>query len=388
MASIKKSNFIKLSKSSIGRAEKNAVLEVLDLEYLGMGREVEKFERALSEYFQRKVICVSSGTAALQLALESLGFEKGFEVLVPTVTYVATFQAVIASGGIPVACDIDPLTMLLDLDSADRRKTAKTKVIIPVHYGGDASNLDKIYQFAQKNELRVVEDAAHAFGGSHKNLKIGSFGDIACFSFDGIKNITAGEGGCVVTNDKKVSDYVADARLLGVSGDTERRYSGQRSWQFDVVDRGWRYHMSNIMAAIGIEQLKKITVIARKRRNLATLYDALLKNNPFIVPFSRNYECVLPHIYAVRIPGLRDRSLLQKKLLDLGIQTGVHYQPNHFLTIYKNIEKVSLLEAEKVCEEIISLPLHCDLKRDDIRYVVKSIKEELKKLNNSEFNIT
>ena len=172
---------------------------VLDREYLGMGTEVQQFEEALSEYFGRSAVCVVNGTAALHLALQACEISQGDEVLVPSLTYLASFQAISATGAKPVACDIDPEIFLLDLSDTEKRITARTKAIMPVHYTGGVGDLDAVYEFANKYNIRVIEDAAHAFGTTYKDRRIGSFGDVACFSFDGIKNITSGEGGAIVT---------------------------------------------------------------------------------------------------------------------------------------------------------------------------------------------
>ena len=158
---------------------------------------------------------------------------------------------------------LDPATMTLDWRDAEKRLTSKTKALMPVHYGGGVGALDEIYAFAHKYGLRVIEDAAHAFGTEYKGKRVGGFGDISCFSFDGIKHITSGEGGCIVTDDPDLITRVKDSRLLGVEKDTEKRYTSRRSWEFDVFAQGWRYHMSNIMAAIGVEQLKRFSIILR-----------------------------------------------------------------------------------------------------------------------------
>ena len=237
MEGVNPRKLIRLSKSYLGEAEKHAVMGVLDRDFLGMGSEVEQFELALTRFFGRKAICVASGTAALQLALEACNIGDGDEVLVQSVTYVASFQAISAVGAKPVACDIDPVSLTLDLTDAEKRMTIKTKAIMPVHYSGGVGELDKIYAFAQKHGLRVIEDAAHAFGTKYKNKRIGSFGDISCFSFDGIKNITTGEGGCVVTDDPILISKIKDSRLLGVQKDSEKRYTGKRSWDFDITSQ-------------------------------------------------------------------------------------------------------------------------------------------------------
>ena len=266
---------IRLSKSCIDEKEKEAVLRVLDKEFLGMGNEVNTFEKSLEKYFGRDVVCVSTGTSALQIALQSIGIKKSDEVLVPSLTYVASYQSISATGAIPISCDINPDSLIIDLNDAKEKLSEKTKAIMPVHYAGDASQIIKINAFANKHKLRVVEDAAHAFGSFFKNKKIGSFGDIACFSFDGIKNITSGEGGCIVSNDKNVIGLCKDLRLLGVENDSNLRFQGKRSWNFDVKYQGWRYHMSNIMASIGLEQFKKMEVFRAKRRSLAKTYDTV-----------------------------------------------------------------------------------------------------------------
>ena len=303
---------------------------VLDRESLGMGAEVKQFEEMLTEFFGRPTLCVSTGTAALHLALQAVGIGVGDEVIVQSLTYVASFQAVSATGATPVACDVDPNTLCLDWRDAEKRLTPKTKALMPVHYSGGVGELDDIYNFADKNGLRVIEDAAHAFGTTYNGKKVGSFGDIACFSFDGIKNITSGEGGCIVADDELILNKIKNTRLLGVERDTEMRFSSKRSWEFDVTEQGWRYHMSNIMAAIGIEQLKRFSGVAKKRPRLAKLYDYFLKDPKQIKPFMRNYDEVIPHIYVIRIIGLDDRQKLCLAMENLCIGIGYHYRPNHY----------------------------------------------------------
>lgn len=365
---------IRLSKSSIGAAEKQAVVGVLDREFLGMGAEVQQFETALSLFFGRQVLCVANGTAAVHLAVQACGIGTGDEVLVPSLTYVASFQAISATGAKPVACDIDPQTCILDWRDAELRLTARTKAVMPVHYSGGVGDLDGIYAFAKRHGLRVIEDAAHAFGTLQRGKRVGGFGDVACFSFDGIKNITSGEGGCVVTDDLVVLHRIQDARLLGVEKDTEKRYSGQRSWEFDVTAQGWRYHMSNIMAAIGIEQLKRFPEMAAIRQRLARRYDELLLGHSRIRPLPRDYNTVVPHIYPVRILGMSDRKALQAQLMVKGIQTGFHYQPNHDLSLYRDPAALPLPVTDAVFPELLTLPLHADLTDQDVDAVCAQLK--------------
>ena len=365
---------IRLSKSTIGEAEKKAVLRVLDKEYLGMGDEVHAFEEELKIFFGRPVVCVSNGTAALHLALQACGIGDGDEVLVPSLTYVASYQAITATGAVPVACDIHEKNCILDLRDAERKLTSRTKAIMPVHYTGDVGDFNSVINFANKNRLRIIEDAAHAFGTTYEGKKVGSFGDIACFSFDGIKNITTGEGGCVVSSDLEIIAKIQDARLLGVERDTDMRYSGNRSWQFNVREQGWRYHMSNIMAAIGLEQLKRFPEIALKRQSCAKLYDKLLSNHPGIKIFNRDYTAIVPHIYVVRIPGLTNRQHLRDALLSFGIQTGVHYQPNHLLSFFRADHEVILPITDNMYPELLTLPLHEELSKNDIEWISNNLK--------------
>jgi dTDP-4-amino-4,6-dideoxygalactose transaminase len=368
---------IRLSKSCLSEAERHAVLEVLDHEYLGMGAEVQQFEQALTAFFGRPAVCVVNGTAALQLAVQFCASAPGAEVLVPSLTYVASFQAISATGAVPVACEVDPQTCLLDLKDAAERLTPHTCAIMPVHYSGGVGDLEAVYAFARRHGLRVIEDAAHAFGSTYQGRKVGGFGDIACFSFDGIKNITSGEGGCVLADDPKLLRAIQDARLLGVAKDTEQRYGGQRSWEFDVIAQGWRYHMSNVMAAIGLQQLKRFPSFAVTRRNLARLYDSLLESHPRVRPLPRDYGDVVPHIYVVRIPGLLDRKALQVHMLEQGIQTGVHYQPNHQLSLYRSDTARPLSVTDALFPELLTLPLHPDLSEDDVRLVCAKLSTSL-----------
>jgi len=378
LESVKVKKVIRLSKSCLGESEKQAVLGVLESEYLGMGKEVQYFEEELTKFFGRPALCVANGTAALHLSLQAAGLGLGDEILVQSLTYVASFQAISATGAKPVSCDINSNTFCFDWRDAESRLTSKTKAIMPVHYSGGVGDLSEIYAFAKKYRLRVIEDAAHAFGSEHLGRRIGSFGDIACFSFDGIKNITSGEGGCIVTNDKEILQKVKDARLLGVEKDSENRYKGKRTWNFDVTAQGWRYHMSDIMASIGREQLKSFPKNAKIRQLLAIKYDALLFNHPTIKPLQRDYDAVVPHIYVVRILKPLDRNFIQEKLLKKGIQTGIHYQPNHKLSFYHSNNALPLPVTDDVHSELLSLPLHPDITHEDLEFICKKLKNFVK----------
>jgi dTDP-4-amino-4,6-dideoxygalactose transaminase len=369
---------IRLSKSCLREGEKAAVLRVLDKGFLGMGEEVQLFEQKLSEFFGRPAICVVNGTAALHLALQACEIGIGDEVLVPSITYVSSYQSITATGAKPISCDISSDSLCIDPVDAEKRLTEKTKAIMPVHYSGGVGDLDGVYEFAQRHNLRVVEDAAHAFGTVYKSRKIGSFGDIACFSFDGIKNITSGEGGCIVSDNLEFLNLVRDARLLGVEKDSEKRYTDQRSWAFDVKRQGWRYHMSNIMAAIGIEQLARFDEISQKRRSLAKRYVEILSSFPSVRLINHDYTEVVPHIFVVQIPKNCNRERIIKFLKDRNIQTGIHYLPNHQLSFFEHSDINGELDVTNDRhQKLLTLPLHEDLNLEEVKYIAQSFLEAI-----------
>ena len=362
---------IKLSKSSISNKEVQAVSKVLKKEYLGMGDEVNIFEKELESFFGRPVVCVVNGTSALHLSLQACGLKIGHEVLVPTITYLASFQAITATGAKAIPCDINPNTGFVDINDCKKRITKNTKAIMPVHYSGGVGNFEEVLHFAKQHNLRVIEDAAHAFGTTYKNQRIGSFGDIACFSFDGIKNITSGEGGAVLTSDRLLLEKMQDGRLLGVQKDTQKRISNQRSWDFDVVSQGFRFHMSNINAAIGIEQLKRIDLFKEKRQLIVQRYIEILSPIDEVTLLNLNYKDIIPHIFVIKV---KNRDGLRNYLLKFGIESGIHYKPNHMLQMFSN-SLTKLPVTESLYNEIITLPCHVDLSSSEQDYVSQKIGE-------------
>ena len=364
---------IRLSKSVVGPLESAAVAQVIEGSgYLGMGETVGVFEKELEMYIGGgyRCLCVNSGTAALHLAVQAVT-HPGDEVLVPSLTFVSTYQAITAAGCVPISCDIDPETLTLDICDAEKRITSKTKVILPVYYAGNITMADEYQVFASKYNLRIIEDAAHAFGSTLHGRKIGSFGDIICFSFDGIKNITSGEGGAVFTTDKNVIAAVSDARLLGVCKDSEKRYKGERSWSFDVVSQGYRYHMSNIFAAIGRVQLSRLDKeFAPRRKYIVKKYVSLLSKNSDVKLISMNYDEIVPHIFPILILNNK-RDKLVKLFKENDVQYGIQYLPNHLLSYFRS--SYSLFVTEDIYKKIISLPLHPELSDADIEFICSII---------------
>tara|TARA_B100000575_G_scaffold292000_1_gene299317 strand:- start:1998 stop:3131 length:1134 start_codon:yes stop_codon:yes gene_type:complete len=374
-------NVIRLSKSCISNKEKEAVIKVMDNEFLGMGKEVASFEKDLTNFLGRNVVCVTNGTAALQLSLQAAGVGIGDEVLVQSLTYLATFQAITATGAIPIPCDIDLNTFTIDINDAKEKLSERTAAVVPVHYAGGVGNLENIYQFADLNNIRVIEDAAHAFGTKYKKKFVGSFGDITCFSFDGIKNITSGEGGCICSDDEILINKVKDLRLLGVIKDSENRYSNKRTWVPKVQDQGWRYHMSDIMAAIGKVQLERFEELSSKRKEIALRYDDYFSNQKDIYILKHNYQDVNPHIYPIILGSNISRDLVREEMNSLGIQTGIHYYPNHLLDYFNKGEEIKLKNTQEIYQKILTMPLHPDLSSSDTEYVCNSLISTIKKLN-------
>ena len=363
---------VRLSKCSIGHEEANAVSNVLSAEYLGMGSTVQDFELAIKNYLSTKmeVVCVNTATSALQLALSALDIGLNDEVLVPSITYIGGFQAISATGATPIPCEIDPDTLFIDIADATKKITSKTKAIMPVHYASASNGMDKIYELAKNHNLRVIEDAAQAFGSKRNNKMIGTEGDIICFSFDGIKNITSGEGGAILTNDKQVYQRLSDDRLLGVKKDSDKRYAGKRSWDFDVENQGYRFHMSNINAAIGIEQLKKLDEFRIKRQQVCKYYIERLSKIRAIEILTLDYDEIVPHIFVARVT---DRNNLRDFLTQNEIECGIHYKPNHLLTKYKTDIKLPI--TEEVYEQLITFPCHVDLTKAEQDHVINKIIE-------------
>lgn len=379
---------MRLSRSIVGKEEADAVAQVIRADgYLGMGATTREFEDNLASYLEVEpwqIITANSGTASLHLAVwaAAAGPLKAIpgaqpEILVPSLTFVSSFQAVLAGGCRPVACDVLLETGTLDLNDAANRINENTIAVMHVDYASNPWHLDQVYAFGEKHRLRVIDDAAHAFGCRHHGRKIGSFGDLVCFSFDGIKNITCGEGGCLVAFERKSAEIAADARLLGVEGDTAKRFAGARSWEPVVERPGLRYHLSNIMAAIGNVQLRRLEQeFIPARRKLYDLYAHRLKEVPCVELLRTDPEdYIVPHIMPVRILDNKKEKVISF-LQRAGIPTGIHYRPNHLHPLFGN-GSVSLTHAEQLYSELVTLPLHPGLNDSDVDLVCSTLAKAL-----------
>lgn len=368
---------IRSAKSTIENDDITSVIKVLKKEFLGMGPKVEEFEMSLIRDFKTNIACVVNGTASIQLALQAHGIGKNDEVLVQSLTYLSTFQAISATGAKPISCEINNETFTIDLDDARKRVRKKTKAIILVHFAGGVGNLNDYYKFAEENNLIVIEDAAHAFGSTYKGKLVGSFKTTATFSFDGIKNLTCGEGGCVMSKNKFIIEKIKDLRVLGIENKKKLTNKNLILKEFEVRDQGWRYHMSDIMASIGLSQYQRFDKIKKKRRLIAKFYDNKLLKFQLIKTLKNNYNEVVPFCYPIICKTKKIRDKIANNLARNSIQVSYLYYPNHLLKKYKT--KYNLKITEKIYKNSLLLPLHNSLKNSDLKKVINII---VKSINN------
>jgi perosamine synthetase len=363
-----------VSRPSIGEDELNEVHKVFLTGWLGLGSVVFEFENKLKDYLGAKhVLAVNTGTTALHISLDALGVKNGDEVIVPSLTFCASIQVITALGANPVFCEIRPENLNMDMDDVKKKITHKTKAIMPVHYCGQSCDMDSLLEIGKKQNIAIIEDAAHAFGSLYKGRKIGSFGDATCFSFDPIKNLTCGEGGAVVLSDDTIAESIRTKRILGIDKDTWHRYRNDRSWFYEVTMQGYRYHMSNINAAIGIVQLNKFELFVQRKKEIVQKYNDIFINIDGIKILSWNLNETAPFTYIIRVLNGKRESLI-KFLKEKGIGTGIHYFPNHLQPFFKPFTK-PLPITEKIGEEILTLPLYYDMTDEQVTLVINSVKD-------------
>ena len=303
---------------------------------------------------------MNSGTAALNLAL-SIYDIKNKEVILPSLSFVSTANAVIENGGIPKFVDIDEKTLCIDPKKIVDSISNKTKIILPVHFGGFSSDLTKIMKICKNNKIHLIEDAAHSSGAIYKNRKIGSHGDLVCFSFHPVKNLAMPTGGLISINSKnykKIEITLKEKRWCGITN--------RKGVDYDVKKIGWNYYMNEFSAAIGLEQLKKLNHTNNKRKEIAKAYSEKIlveKKMPF------NHECSY-HFYWIRV---KNRNKFREKLAKKGIETGIHYKPIHNFNLYKS--KIKLPITEKVGKEIVTLPTHPNITKKDLEKIIKTVNQ-------------
>lgn len=367
-------------RPSMDQEEVDAVGQVLKSGWIGMGPKTEEFEDKFAKFVGAKfAIGLSSATAALHLSLLALGVGKDDEVLVPSLTFVSTAHAVLYVGAKPVFVDVDQETLCMDPEDLSNKITKKSKAIIPVDYGGHPAPLDEIKKIAAKYKLKVVEDASHAAGAMYRSKKIGSVSDLTCFSFHAVKNLATGDGGMVTTNSSNLADKIKILRWVGINKGTwdreelvqEKTYR-QYGWYYDVVDLGYKYHMNDITAAIGLVQLKKLKRANTLRRKLTLRYNQKLKNLPWIkVPTTKPWAKSACHNYVITTPHRDELNLYLKKAK---ISSGVHYMPVHHFSYYKSLKlKANVPATEKIWKNLLTLPLYPTLYAKDQNRVIEAI---------------
>jgi Predicted pyridoxal phosphate-dependent enzyme apparently involved in regulation of cell wall biogenesis len=373
---------IPLSDIDLGPDEISSVEEVLKSRWLTMGRVTQDFESAFAAYTGAKhALGVTNATAALHMACMAIGLKPGDEVIVPSLTFVASASSIRYTGATPVFADITSETNLnISPDSIETRITEQTRAIMLVHFGGYACDMPRILELANKHNLKVIEDAAHATGSWLRDCHLGTLGDIGCFSFFSNKNMTTGEGGMVVTNDDALFEKLRLLRSHGMTTLTWDRHKGH-AWSYDVVELGYNYRIDEIRSALGIVQLNKLERNNERRRHLVRIYRSALQEFPQVsVPFSDHPGITSAHIMPILLPPHTDRVAFMEQMKSQGIQTSIHYPPIHKFTAYQRIVedgKNQLLVTENVAEREVTLPLYPAMSNEDVNLVVKAVAHSL-----------
>ena len=364
-----------------GLEENNAVREVLESGWLTMGGVTERFERAFADYLGvRHAIAVSNATVALHLANLALGIGPGDEVIVPSLTFVATANAVGYTGATPVFADVTSEDDLcVSPDSIKAEITPRTKAITVMHFGGHLCDMPAIHDLAKEYGLDVIEDAAHAPGAELDGKKAGNWGDVGCFSFFSNKNLVTGEGGMIVTNREDLAESIRLMRSHGMTSLTLDRHRG-KSYSYDVVTLGYNYRIDEIRSALGLVQLRKLDANNERRRSIRERYHSMLQDMEGIsLPYLSHRGVSADHLLAILLdPGL-DRGNFIEAVHARGIQTSIHYPPVHQFTYYRQQGSMPTLPVtEDVASREVTLPLYPAMDGDNLESVVSAVKDALK----------
>jgi len=360
---------------AIGKETLKHIEETLNIGWLGMGATTEEFEKLIAEYFHlddRYVIATNTATSALHLALRAAKIGPGDEVITPSFNCVADQQAIRMAGAEPVMCDIVERNLGIDCEKAEALITEKTKAIVPLHYAGIPCDQNKTYELAKKNNLRIIEDCCHAIGTTINGKKIGSYGDMAFFSFDPIKTITSIDGGALIVDNKKDLEIIQHMRSLGMDKETLERYKHRRTSNYDVVIEGYRYHLNNVMASVGISQIKHIEEIIHTRQKVCQLYNESFNEIKGLKIPKSDFTNVSPFMYVIRVLEGKRESLIEH-LLDNMINTGIHWTPVHKFSYFSKCKSDDMTVTEKISKEILTLPLHSFMKEEHVNRVISGI---------------
>lgn len=374
-------NFIPYCLPDITEAEIRDVIDTLQSGWLAKGPKTLEFEAEFAKYVGAKyAVAMNSCTAALHIALIAAGVGKGDEVITTSMTFAASVNTILHVGAKPVFVDIDPNTGLIDVNKIEEKITEKTKAIVPVHYAGQACDLDKIYGIANKYDLFVSEDAAHAIYTEYKGNRIGHKPQGAVsYSFYATKNLATGEGGMLVTDNKEIADRARVLITHGMSKNAWNRYGKDGSWMYDIEEPGFKYNMFDLQAALGLTQLDRLSEMQYKREELVKMYiEELSQIKGIELQRVNNYTTKHAwHLFIIRVtedfPLNRDQ--LIEFLAENNIGTSVHFIPVHMMTAYSSFKSnVSLENTESWFSEILSLPLYSTLTIKSVNKIVNTIK--------------
>ncbi len=371
---------IPVFKPHIGIETAKAAVAALDLGWLGMGSYVGEFERGLESYLGltgRRVVAVNTGTSALHLAMLVTGVGPGDEVITPSFNNIGDLQAIRAVGADPVFCDIRNDNLGIDVAKAEALVSPRTKVVIGMDYAGIPCDLDNLHAMAGRHGLRVVHDAAHSLGSRHGGKPIGSVGDIVIFSFDAVKTLTCIDGGALVVNSEGEVEQLHRLRFLGTDQSPQRLYTNNRSWTYDVAGPGFRYHLANLHASIGLSQLSRLDEFVATRQRACRLYSDLLGDVDGLTLPATDFRDVAPFIYYVRVLNGR-RDALKQALLERGVDTGIHWIPGHQFSFFKDCRGGDLSVTERIGSEILTLPLHSFMEVQTVERVAAAISASLR----------
>ena len=363
---------VQIAKPCLGKEEIEAVIKVLESGMLAQGPKVREFEKQFAAYCGTQyAVALSNGTAALHTALTVAGIQEGDEIITTPFTFIATANAILMQKATPVFVDIDKSTFNIDPQKIEAAITAKTKAIIAVDLYGQPANYGKLRAISEKHNLLLIGDAAQSVGATYNKKKTGSLADISCFSFYATKNMTCGEGGMITTNNK---DWHEHAKRFRHHGQTAKN-------NYDYTEIGYNYRMTDIQAVIAIEQLKKLEDYNKKRRENSHYLSEQLKEIPqVIIPIEPENIKHVFHQFTICIPPEK-RTKIQEKLKAAGISTGVFYpKPLHFYKTFKPLgyENGDFPVAEKVCQEVLSLPIHPLVKKEELEKIVEIILEVMR----------
>ena len=364
----------------LGPEVQEAARAALEAGWLGMGRLSRDFETAIEDRLGlggpggRRVVSTNSCTEALHIAARLIGLGPGDEVIAPSFTYVAGHQAMSRTGAEVVFCDVEEAHLSIDPARVEELITDRTKAIMAVDYLGLPARVQELTDLARARGLRVIEDAAHAFGTRVDGRAVGSFGDITCFSFGPVKTITTLEGGVVITPDPADVQTLHELRHLGVDADTDARYRNSRNWEFDVVRQGYRCHLGSVPASIGLAQLAMVDEFIANRQEYCRYYDAAFAGLDGLTLFETDWKDIAPYIYVVRARDAEERTRLIAHLKERGIATGIHFLGAHEFSFYKDCRRGPLDVTERATGQVLTLPLHPYMDEASLARVVDGVR--------------